>query len=175
MLSGGESGSHCRRGRPSDQEAVFAGGFHQPQRVARGGLLRAGSSTNSIACIRPMPRTSPMSGYFSFSSSSCARKIGAGLGGVGQQVFLFDEIDHGFGGGGGNGIAAKRGDGQRLSRRRRSPGAATVRPMGKPLPRPLALVMISGVTPHCSMPNHFPPVRPQPVWTSSLMKTPPYF
>ena len=43
-----------------------------------------------------------------------------------------------------------------------------------PLPSPLALVMMSGVTPQCSMPNHLPPVRPQPVCTSSLMKMPPW-
>ena len=52
-------------------------------------------------------------------------------------------------------------------------GLATVRPIGLPLPRPLAQVMMSGITPHCSMPNHLPPVRPQPVCTSSLMKMPP--
>ena len=50
---------------------------------------------------------------------------------------------------------------------------ATVTPTGEPLPIPLALVMMSGTTPYCSMPNHLPPVRPQPVCTSSLMKMPP--
>ena len=54
-------------------------------------------------------------------------------------------------------------------------GRATVKPTGEPFPRLLALVMMSGMTPHCSMPNHFPPVRPHPVWTSSLMKRPPDF
>ena len=54
-------------------------------------------------------------------------------------------------------------------------GRAMVSPIGEPLPRPLALVMMSGCTPHCSMPNHLPPVRPHPVCTSSLMNTPPYF
>ena len=52
-------------------------------------------------------------------------------------------------------------------------GRAAVSPIGKPLASPLALVTTSGVTPHCSMPHHLPPVRPQPVCTSSLMKTPP--
>src|SRR5256885_1786972 len=51
-------------------------------------------------------------------------------------------------------------------------GFATVRPMGNPLPNPLALVITSGVTPYCSMPNHLPPVRPQAVCTSSLMTMP---
>ena len=32
--------------------------------------------------------------------------------------------------------------------------------------------MMSGFTPYCSIPNHLPPVRPQPVCTSSAMKTP---
>src|ERR1039458_9315893 len=51
-------------------------------------------------------------------------------------------------------------------------GRATVRPTGVPLPRPFALVRMSGCTPYCSMPNHLPPVRPQPVCTSSLIKMP---
>ena len=40
---------------------------------------------------------------------------------------------------------------------------------------PLAIVMMSGSTPECSMPHNLPPVRPKPVCTSSQMKTPPYF
>ncbi len=40
---------------------------------------------------------------------------------------------------------------------------------------PFALVIMSGITSHCSMPNHFFPVRPQPVWTSSAMNSAPYF
>ena len=54
-------------------------------------------------------------------------------------------------------------------------GRVMVMPTGTPLPRPLAEVMMSGVTSQCSMPNHFFPVRPQAVCTSSLMKSPPYF
>ena len=50
---------------------------------------------------------------------------------------------------------------------------AIVTPIGMPLASPLALVMMSGVTPQCSMPNHFEPVRPQAVCTSSLMNSPP--
>ena len=46
---------------------------------------------------------------------------------------------------------------------------ATVAPTGWPLPRLLAATMMSGFTPYCSMPNHLPPVRPQPVCTSSAM------
>ena len=52
---------------------------------------------------------------------------------------------------------------------------ASVAAMGKPLAIPLAIVMMSGSTPSwCSMPHILPPVRPKPVCTSSLMKTPPY-
>ena len=51
----------------------------------------------------------------------------------------------------------------------------TVSPIGAPFARPLAPVKMSGVTSHCSMPNHFLPVRPQPVCTSSEMNRPPYF
>src|ERR1700744_6883 len=51
---------------------------------------------------------------------------------------------------------------------------STVRPTGCPLPSDLAAVIMSGSTSQCSIPNHFLPVRPQPVCTSSEMKSPPY-
>ena len=51
---------------------------------------------------------------------------------------------------------------------------AMVAPTGKPLAIDFANVMISGSTPQCSMPHHLSPVRPQPVCTSSQMKTAPY-
>jgi len=54
-------------------------------------------------------------------------------------------------------------------------GVAIVAPMGTPLAMPLAKVMMSGSTPQCSMPNILPPVRPQPVCTSSQINKPPYF
>ena len=53
-------------------------------------------------------------------------------------------------------------------------GLATVSPIGTPLPKPLAAVIMSGSTSQCSMPNHLRPVRPQAVCTSSEMKSPPY-
>jgi hypothetical protein len=52
-------------------------------------------------------------------------------------------------------------------------GVATVEPMGRPLAIPFAAVITSGCTCQCSMPNIFPPVRPKPVCTSSLIVTPP--
>src|SRR6266404_1985887 len=48
-------------------------------------------------------------------------------------------------------------------------------PSGMPLPMPLAIVIMSGFTPQCSMPHHLSPVRPKPVCTSSEMNNPPYF
>ena len=51
---------------------------------------------------------------------------------------------HGFGRGGGDGIAAEGGNGDAFESGRRPPAWPTVRPMGLPLPRPLALVMMSG-------------------------------
>ena len=63
-----------------------------------------------MACMSPMPRTSPMISCFSLSSSQAAAQVGAGLGAVVHQVLLFDEIDDGFGRGGGDGIAAEGGD-----------------------------------------------------------------
>ena len=52
---------------------------------------------------------------------------------------------------------------------------ASVALSGKPLAMPLAIVMMSGSTPAwCSMPHILPPVRPNPVCTSSQMNTPPY-
>ena len=53
-------------------------------------------------------------------------------------------------------------------------GRVMVPPTGTPLAMPLAKVMMSGSTSHCSMPNILPPVRPHPVWTSSQMNRPPY-
>src|SRR5262249_61631605 len=53
-------------------------------------------------------------------------------------------------------------------------GVQIVAESGSPLAIPLAMVMISGSTPYCSQPHHFPPVRPKPVCTSSQMNTPPY-
>ena len=43
-----------------------------------------------------------------------AAQVAAGLGAVVHQLLLFDEIDHGFGGGGGHGVAAEGGDGDAL-------------------------------------------------------------
>ena len=48
-------------------------------------------------------------------------------------------------------------------------GVAMVTAMGMPLAIPFAMVMISGSTPQCSIPNILPPVRPNPVWTSSTI------
>ena len=61
-----------------------------------------------------------------------------------------------------------------FERRRRSRASRCVAPSGRPLAMPLAIVMMSGSTPQCSMPHILPPVRPKPVCTSSQMKTPPY-
>src|SRR5262249_35106864 len=52
-------------------------------------------------------------------------------------------------------------------------GVAIVTPIGNPLAKPLAEVMMSGSTSQCSMPNHLSPVRPQAVCTSSAMNKPP--
>src|SRR2546430_9125145 len=51
--------------------------------------------------------------------------------------------------------------------RRGRPPRPTTPPMAKPLPRPLANVIASGVTPCAPMPQKCSPVRPQPVCTSS--------
>ena len=61
-----------------------------------------------------------------------------------------------------------------LSQAAATSSVAMVTPIGMPLATPLAMVMMSGSTPQCSMPNILPPRRPKPVWTSSLMKMPPY-
>ena len=45
---------------------------------------------------------------------------------------------------------------------------------GRPLPMPLAIVTISGMTPERSKPQKLSPVRPKPVCTSSAMQTPPW-
>ena len=52
-------------------------------------------------------------------------------------------------------------------------GVAMQAESGRPFAMPFAMVMISGSTPYCSQPHHLPPVRPNPVCTSSQMNTPP--
>ena len=119
------------------------------------GVLLLRSSTSSIACINPMPRTSPMISCFSCNSSSCAAQISRRFRPqLLQQVLLVDEIDHRFGCSRRHRVAAERRDRQPFDRIGDLRTFATVSPIGAPLPRPLALVMMSGVTPHCSMPNH---------------------
>jgi hypothetical protein len=44
---------------------------------------------------------------------------------------------------------------------------------GRPLPMPLAMVTMSGITPWFSKPQKWDPVRPNPVCTSSAIHTPP--
>ena len=51
---------------------------------------------------------------------------------------------------------------------------ATTPPIDRPLPMPLANVIMSGTTPCASMPQKCSPVRPQPVCTSSAMNRMPY-
>ena len=96
--------------------------------------------------------------------------MAADNGSVGAQIVFFDDVDDRFRGDAGHGISAEGGDGQALDKTSAISGVAMVRPMGTPLPRPLAAVMMSGSTSQCSMPNHLLPVRPQPVCTSSEMK-----
>src|SRR5215207_1989078 len=47
----------------------------------------------------------------------------------------------------------------------------TTPPMARPLPRPLAITIMSGSTSKASMPQKCSPVRPKPVWTSSEIKS----
>src|SRR3712207_7819796 len=42
-------------------------------------------------------------------------------------------------------------------------------PMARPLPRPFAIVIMSGSIPDSSIPQKWLPVRPNAVWTSSEM------
>jgi len=52
---------------------------------------------------------------------------------------------------------------------------AIVAPTGNPEAMALAMTMMSGSTPQCSMPNHLSPVLPNPACTSSAMNRPPCF
>ena len=54
-------------------------------------------------------------------------------------------------------------------------GRVTHAPSGAPLPMPLAIVTMSGVTPQFSKPQKCSPVRPKPACTSSAMQRPPCF
>jgi hypothetical protein len=94
---------------------------------------------------------------------------------VADQLVLFDQVDHRRRRNARHGIAAKGGDGRppvRVRNLRASPPSvqSEIR-----CPGVFAAVIMSGSTSQCSMPNHPFPVRPQPVCTSSAMKSPPYF
>mmetsp|Transcript_27549 Transcript_27549/g.70159 ORF Transcript_27549/g.70159 Transcript_27549/m.70159 type:complete len:202 (+) Transcript_27549:459-1064(+) len=52
-------------------------------------------------------------------------------------------------------------------------GVVTTAARGRPLPMPLAMVTMSGVTPWFWKPQYAEPVRPNPVCTSSAMQMPP--
>src|SRR3989442_14535061 len=56
-----------------------------------------------------------------------------------------------------------------------SSAVVIVAPAGEPLAMPFAQGVVSGVTSHCSMPNHFFPVRPEPGCTSSAINRAPEF
>src|ERR1035441_190179 len=108
----------------------------------------------------------------------------AHLGGAFWRAHLLHHLESGERGGRGDRVASERRDRERLEgvrdlRRRggeSAPGGVSIgTPSGIPFATPLAIVMISGSTFQCEMPNHEPPVRPKPVCTSSQMKTPPYF
>ena len=53
-------------------------------------------------------------------------------------------------------------------------GRVTQAPSGAPLPSPLAMVTMSGVTPQFSKPQKCVPVRPKPVCTSSAISSTSY-
>ena len=52
-------------------------------------------------------------------------------------------------------------------------GVVTTAASGQPLPMPLAMVTMSGMTPWVSKPQKCVPVRPKPACTSSAMQRPP--
>ena len=130
----------------ADQQPVAARGFHHLRGGARGGRF-------GLAILHQFERLHQShaahiadDGVFIPQLLQLAPQVCAGLGGIGQQVLLLDQIQHGFGRGRGNRIAAERRDGQSSDARRHFRRRDSD-PDGQPLPKPLALVMTSGVTP----------------------------
>ena len=120
-----------------------------------------------------MPRTSPTNGCFSLSSSSFSRKwapttralVRRSSSSITCNVANAAVIDTGL-----PPNVANVAPGNLSA----TSGVVIVNATGVPLPMPLALVITSGSTSQCSMPNHLSPVRPQAVCTSSAMNSPPY-
>src|SRR6266851_5719820 len=138
------------------------------------GSLVLRSFTNSSACISPMPRTSPMSECLACNSSNLPRKYFPTTSAFSSK---FSSSINSI-----VALAATLVTGLPPNVAMFAPwklpaisGVVTVRPTGAPLAIPFALVIMSGITSQFSMPNHFLPVRPQPVCTSSAMNRAPYF
>ena len=71
--------------------------------------LASSAESSSAAIIRPLPRTSTIASWRAASARSCCLEVVADFGGVGQQAFLFDRVDHGDGHGAGQRPAAECG------------------------------------------------------------------
>src|SRR6266404_7047529 len=157
---------------PIRSPRLRAASIRRPVPCGSGSLVPR-SFTSSIACIRPMPRTSPMPWKRCWRDSRPSR----------SALPIIWELKRSFSSSITSSVAAAAtmlmGLAPKVEMFANWPLSATaslaiVKPMGWPLAIPFALVRMSGSTPYCCTAHHLPPVRPQAVWTSSAMKRPPW-
>ena len=136
----------------ADQEAALPGLLEDAVRQRLRSGVRSpmvSSTTSSIACIRPMPRTSPIVSRVAALQllEAVAQERAPIRSALPAQVLLLDDVDRRVGRGARDRVAAEGRDRQRLERRRRSPASRCMAPSGSPFAMPLAIVMMSGSTP----------------------------
>ncbi len=97
----------------ADQQAVLARGFHHLRGLRGGGRLGLAVLHQFDGLHEAHAADVADDLVLVLQFFEAAAQVAAGLGAVVHQLLFFDVIDHGFGGGGGHGIAAEGGDASR--------------------------------------------------------------
>src|SRR3954467_9089390 len=125
-----------------------------------------------MACMRPIPRTSPIPWKRSLSPSSPSR----------STLPIICELKRSFSSSITSSVASEAametGEPPKVEICAKRPASAMgafamVRPIGWPFAMPFALVRMSGSAPNCWTPHHLPPLRPHAVSTSPALHGPP--
>src|SRR2546426_4272662 len=154
-----------------DQPVLYAS-FSIASRSFGSGFFECLSVTNSVACIMPRPRRSPMNSYRSAISSSRRARwsptfaLRATRPSSSITSSVASDAAHA------TGFPPKVFECFPLSLKSISAGY-TAAPIGSPPPRDLAIVKMSGTASECSIAHIFP-VRPRPDWTSSSIRSAPW-
>ena len=147
----GRSAGRCRRGRPCRSAGPRGG---PPPGPGRPGPRQAAwsGSTSSMACIRPLPRTSPTARAALGQAPQPGPEAGPDHPGVALEVVGGQEVQHGQGTAGHQRVAAEV-EIELAVIESISSARATTPPIGRPLPSPLAKVMASGRSHAASSPR----------------------